>query len=197
MLHPMVNEASALAAAIGARVKQERKLRRWTLDRLAEAANVSRRMIVNVESGEANPSVNTLLRISDALGIGLPALVEPPARSGARVTRYGEGSALWKGDNGGQGVLVAGTQSPDVLELWDWTLGVGDSHSSEAHSAGTKELLQVRNGSLELTVGNETFALTEGDALTFPGDLPHSYSNVGEGTARFALAVFEPNVGSK
>lgn len=190
----MVEEASVLAAAIGARVKQERKARRWTLDRLAEVTGVSRRMIVNVESGEANPSINTLLRISDALGIGLPALVEPPTRSGARVTRSGEGSALWKGENGGQGVLVAGTQSPDVLELWDWTLGVGDSHSSEAHSAGTRELLQVRDGALELTVGSEIFVLTEGDALTFPGDLPHSYSNAGEGTARFALAVFEPNV---
>ena len=67
--------------AIGARVRQERQSRRWTLDQLAEAAGVSRRMLVNVEQGTANPSVGTLLRLSDALGIGLPALVEPPAAS--------------------------------------------------------------------------------------------------------------------
>ena len=36
-------------------------------------------MVVNVEQGTANPSVGTLLRISDALGIGLPALVRTPA----------------------------------------------------------------------------------------------------------------------
>ena len=75
----MDQSAAALAFAIGARVKQERQARRWTLDRLAEAAGVSRRMVVNVEQGAVNPSVGTLLRISDALGIGLPALVEPPA----------------------------------------------------------------------------------------------------------------------
>ena len=69
---------AALALAIGARVRQERQSRRWTLDQLAEAAGVSRRMVVNVEQGAANPSVGTLLRISDALGVGLPALVERP-----------------------------------------------------------------------------------------------------------------------
>jgi transcriptional regulator with XRE-family HTH domain len=69
---------AALASAIGVRVRQERQSRRWTLDQLAEAAGVSRRMVVNVEQGTANPSVGTLLRISDALGVGLPALVEPP-----------------------------------------------------------------------------------------------------------------------
>ena len=71
-------DTAALAVAIGARVRQERQSRRWTLDQLAEAAGVSRRMVVNVEQGAANPSVGILLRISDALGIGLPALVEPP-----------------------------------------------------------------------------------------------------------------------
>ena len=69
---------SALAVAFGSRVRQERQSRGWTLDQLAEAAGVSRRMVVNVEQGAANPSVGTLLRISDALGIGLPALVAPP-----------------------------------------------------------------------------------------------------------------------
>ena len=49
---------------------------------------------------------------------------------------------------GGRGVLVAGTEPPDVVELWDWTLGPGDTHVSEAHTAGTKELLQVQEGTV-------------------------------------------------
>lgn len=73
--------AAALAEAIGLRVKHERQSRHWTLDQLAEVAGVSRRMLINVEHGAANPSVATLLRISDALGVGLPALVEPLNRT--------------------------------------------------------------------------------------------------------------------
>ncbi len=117
------------SAGVGdrARVKLERQARRWTLDQLAEAAGVSRRMVVNVEQGAANPSVAILLRLSDALGIGLPALVEPPQARPVKVTRAGEGAVLWSSEAGGRGVLVAGTQPPDVVELWDWTLAAGDS----------------------------------------------------------------------
>ena len=44
----MDDEISRLAVAIGARVRHERQARRWTLDQLAEAAGVSRRMLVTV-----------------------------------------------------------------------------------------------------------------------------------------------------
>jgi transcriptional regulator with XRE-family HTH domain len=185
-----------LAMAIGGRVRQERQSRGWTLDQLAEAAGVSRRMVVNVEQGAANPSVGTLLRISDALGVGLPALVESPQPRPVKVTRRGEGAALWSSGSGGRGVLVAGTESPDVVELWDWTLGPGDHHLSEAHAPGTKELLQVQEGTITVVVADQSVILGAGDAVTFPGDVAHSYANPGTEPARFSLAVFEPGVGS-
>jgi transcriptional regulator with XRE-family HTH domain len=192
----MDEETSALASAIGLRVKQERQARRWTLDRLAETAGVSRRMLINVEQGAANPSVGTLLRIGDALGVGLPTLVEPPTPKPVKVTRRGEGATLWSGDAGGRGVLVAGTESPDVVELWDWGLGPGDEHRSDAHTPGTKELLQVHEGVLTLEVAEQGYTLGAGDAAAFSGAVPHAYLNAGDGPARFSLAVFEPGVGS-
>jgi transcriptional regulator with XRE-family HTH domain len=187
---------AALALAIGERVKQERHARRWTLDQLAKAAGVSRRMVVNVEQGAANPSVGTLLRISDALGVGLPALVEPAQAKPVTVTRRGEGAALWSGEFGGRGVLVAGTSPPDVLELWDWRLGPGDRHATEAHAPGTKELAQVLQGTITIAVADQSITLGTGDAVSFPGDVAHSYANPGRKTARFSLAVFEPGVGA-
>jgi transcriptional regulator with XRE-family HTH domain len=192
---PKDHNAAALAAAIGRRVRQERQARGWTLDALAEKADVSRRMLINVEQGVANPSVGTLLKISDALGIGLPALVELPERSPVKVTRAGEGAALWMGDAGGRGVLVAGSQPPDVLELWDWTLQPGERHDSEAHTEGTWEILQVREGALTLSVGDEAIHLDPGDAVSFPGDVDHAYTNETTAPARFTLCVFEPGVG--
>jgi transcriptional regulator with XRE-family HTH domain len=196
MLHCMNVGAEPLARAIGARVKQERKNREWTLDQLAAAAGVSRRMLVNVEQGEANPSVGTLLRLSDALGVGLPSLVEPPASPAVRLTRQGEGAVLWTGELGGRGVLVAGTEPPDVVELWEWTLAPGEGHSSEAHSIGTRELLQVQEGVLTIDVDGRLHELGIGDALTFQGDVAHSYLNQNDILTRFSLTVFEPGVGA-
>jgi transcriptional regulator with XRE-family HTH domain len=187
---------TVLAMAIGARVRQERQARHWTLDQLAEAAGVSRRMVVNVEQGAANPSVGTLLKISDALGIGLPALVAPPQPKMLKVTRRGDGAVLWSSESGGRGVLVAGTESPDVVELWDWTLAPGDQHRSEAHTPGTKELVQVLQGTITVEAAGQSVTLDAGDAIAFAGDVAHSYANPGTQPARFSLAVFEPGVGS-
>jgi transcriptional regulator with XRE-family HTH domain len=177
-------------------VKKERQARRWTLDQLAAAAGVSRRMLINVEQGAANPSVGTLLRLGDALGVGLPALVEPPARRRARVVRAGEGATLWTSEAGGRGVLVAGTEPPNVVELWDWTLPAGDRYVSEAHAAGTRELAQVLDGTLAITVAGDPVTLEAGDAVTFAGDVEHVYANTGSTQARFCLAVFDPGVGA-
>jgi transcriptional regulator with XRE-family HTH domain len=192
----MDQNTAALASAIGQRVRQERQSRRWTLDQLAEGAELSRRMLVKVEQGAANPSVGTLLRISGALGIGLPALVEPARAKPVKVTRHGDGAALWRSEAGGLGVLVAGTEPPDVVELWDWTLGPGDQHGSEAHTAGTKELLQVRQGTMTVEVEDQSVTLGPGDAIVFSGDVAHCYTNPRKRPARFSLAVFEPGVGS-
>lgn len=187
---------ASLASAIGSRVRAERQARRWTLDQLAETAGASRRAVINVEQGAANPSVGILLRISDALGIGLPALVAPPNPAPISITRADTQAVLWTGDFGGRGCLVAGTEPPDVLELWDWTLHPGDRHVSPAHAEGTRELLHVLEGSVTVAVGAEVVELNSGDALSFLGDLDHSYANEYNRPARFSLAVFEPGVGT-
>lgn len=192
----MDESTAALASAIGTRVKRHRQSRRWTLDQLAETAGVSRRALVNVEQGTANPSVATLLSISDALGVGLPSLVAPPEPKPVKVTRRGDGAVLWRGDAGGRGVLVAGTEPPDVVELWEWTLGPLDQHVSEAHKPDTRELIQVHEGTVTVEVDDQAVKLEPGDAVTFPGDVSHSYANPTRGPARFSLAVFEPGVGS-
>jgi transcriptional regulator with XRE-family HTH domain len=186
----------SVTRAIGGRVRQGRNSRGWTLDQLAERSGVSRRMLVSIEQGSANPSIATLLLISDALGIGLPALVEMDRSPGLRVTRAGTAPVLWRGKLGGQAVLVAGTEPPYFTELWDWTLGPGERHSSPPHAAGTRELLLVLDGQVELRVGQHAEILAAGDSATFAGDLPHGYANASTAQlARFALTVFEPGVG--
>jgi quercetin dioxygenase-like cupin family protein len=112
-----------------------------------------------------------------------------------KVTRHGDGAALWSSESGGRGVLVAGTDPPDVVELWDWTLAPGDEHTSEAHTPGTRELVQVQQGTLIINVADQSVTLEAGDAAAFPSDVAHSYANPSAQPARFSLAVFEPGVG--
>jgi len=186
----------ALVSLIGERVRARRHARGWTLDELAERSGVSRRMLVNVEQGVTNASIATLLRLSEALGIGLPSLVAPnDGETPFEVYRAGTRPPLWTGERGGRAFLTAGVAAPDVVELWDWTLAPGDAHASEPHVAGTRELLAVIEGEVALSVAGEEAVLGAGDAVSFPGDAVHEYRNDSATAARFALTVFEPAVG--
>ncbi len=190
-------ETVDVALVIGGRVRDGRLERGWTLDELAERSGVSRRMVVNVEQGASNPSIATLLRLSHALGVGLPALVDVERPGALRVIGAGQAPVLWHGPAGGQGVLVAGTDPPDVVELWDWTLEPGEAHRTEAHAPGTRELLLVLAGRVELTVGQQTQLLTVGESAQFDGDVAHGYAQPGDGPARFCLTVLAPRVTSR
>jgi DNA-binding XRE family transcriptional regulator/quercetin dioxygenase-like cupin family protein len=194
-------EAGALGRLIGNRVRQHRTGRGWTLDELARRSGVSKRMLSSIEQGSANPSIATLLRVSDALGAGLPGLVDADHPAAIRVTCAGQAPVLWQGPHGGQASLVAGTGPPEVVELWDWSLGPRDSHHTEPHAAGTRELILVLDGRVQLRVESEVLVLGPGDSAAFRGDVPHGYANPADSeppgrAARFALAVFEPHVRS-
>jgi DNA-binding XRE family transcriptional regulator len=195
------DEAGELGRLIGSRVRQHRTGRSWTLDDLARRSGVSKRMLSSIEHGSANPSIATLLRISDALGAGLPGLLDADHPAAVHITRAGQAPVLWQGTHGGQATLVAGTEPPKVVELWDWSLGPGDSHHTEPHAAGTGELILVLDGHVQLHVGSEIHVLAPGDSAAFRGDVPHGYANPNASenagqAARFALTVFEPHVGS-
>jgi transcriptional regulator with XRE-family HTH domain len=194
-----LTQAVVVNELIGERIRQQRTARGWTLDELADRSGVSRRMVINIEHGEGNPSIATLLRISDALGVGLPVLVDVERPRELTVTPAGQAPVLWRGPSGGQALLVAGTEPPDVVELWDWTLRPGEEHSSEAHSAGTRELLLVLEGRVDLRVGDRTDRLEAGDSAAFAGDVAHGYATPAdaETAARFALTVFQPDVGGR
>ncbi len=192
-----VDPAAAAARAIGRRVRAGRVQLGWTLDQLAQRSGVSRRMLVNVEQGVANPSIATLLRVSDGLGIGLPALVDT-ADDGADsvvVHRAHEVTAMWTTAAGGSARMVAGTRPPDVTELWDWRLGPGDEYRGDGHRAGTRELLLVLSGTVALLVGGSGHRLKPGDSASFDGAVTHTYRNASATRpARFSLVVYEPSL---
>src|SRR3954449_1977455 len=192
-----MTQAAMVNERIGERVRRHRTSHGWTLDELGDRSGVSRRMVINIEHGEGNPSIATLLRISDALGVGLPVLVDVERPRPLTVTDAGQAPVLWRGPAGGQALLVAGTEPPDVVELWDWILQPGEAHTSEAHSAGTRELLLVLDGQVDLRVGDRTERLGPGDSASFAGDVAHGYASPdgASAPARFALTVFQPHVG--
>ena len=186
----MSTDQERVAAEIASRVRAERARRRWTLDELAARSTVSRRLLVQIEQAESNPSLATLLKLAAALGVTLTELLseEPDARPVA-VTSGQDAMTLWSTPAGSSARLLV---SHGPLELWSWTLAPGERRASEPHRPGSLELLTVQTGSVALAVGHHHVEIRTGDSAWFNATQRHAYSNPAATAATFTLVVLEP-----
>ncbi|GII76533.1 transcriptional regulator [Sphaerisporangium rufum] len=185
-------DPATITAAIANNVRAQRAHRGLTLDALAARSGVSRGMLVQIEQCRTNPSVTTLTRIADALGVTVARLVEVSDTPVVRVVHAADAPTLWHGERGGSARLLLGSDAPAILELWDWTLGPGEHHDGDAHPAGTREMLTVIEGELTLAVYGQHHLLAKDDSVLFSADRPHRYANESDRPARFVMVVTEP-----
>lgn len=182
-----------VAGSLAANLRRLRANRGWSLEAVAERAEVSKNTVIQVEQGRANPSIATLCRLADALGVGVASLIEAPASPRVTVRRADDTPVLWASEAGSRALFCLGTDPPDVVELWDWTLAPGEGFDGEAHPPGTVELLLVLDGHLALRVGTGEHHLDAGDSVLFEAEVPHRYENGGTEPCRFVLSVLQPS----
>ncbi|MBN9101802.1 MULTISPECIES: XRE family transcriptional regulator [unclassified Pseudonocardia] len=182
----------AVAAAVGRNVRALRQQRRMTIDALAAAAGVSRGTVIQIETARGNPSIGTLVGLAAALRVGVASLVDGDAEPRVVIRRDAEAARLWSSAAGSSAVFRIGTDPPDVVELWDWTLRPGDTFDGEAHPMGTQEVLSVRSGRLGLRVGATEQTLGPGDTVLFQAHAPHRYSCAGDVDVTFVMVVLQP-----
>lgn len=185
-------EPDQVAQTIATNLRGLRNRRRFTLDALAARSGVSRGMLIQVEQARTNPSIATLVRIADALGVSVAQLVEAADSPAIRLARSADAVALWHGRPGSVSTLLLGSDPPDAVELWEWQLAPGDAYDGEAHQPGTRELIFVLEGRLTLAVGREEAGAASGDAVLFAADRPHGYRNRGPDPVRFVMVVSQP-----
>ncbi|MAS08905.1 helix-turn-helix domain-containing protein [Salinisphaera sp.] len=141
---------------------------------LADAARVSRRMLVNIEKGDVNVSLNTLDRIAEALGVLFHTLVQPrETEDSARIDEL-----AWAGAHtDSHARLLASKPARNEVELWAWSLAPGERYESPADPAGWQEMLVVTAGTLTLMLENQSRTIAAGDFHVFSSDREHVYAN--------------------
>jgi transcriptional regulator with XRE-family HTH domain len=180
---------AAVTAAVAHQVRALRQARGWSLDELSARSAVSKGMVVQVEAARTNPSVGTLCRLAEALGVSVARLLEPPVQQTVRLTVAEQAPLLWRGSAGGFGRLLAGVNDPDLVELWEWRVQPGERHDSAEHAAGTRELLHVLTGELTVTVDGTDHPVRAGETIDFVAEAPHGYRNDGPAPVWLVMVV--------
>jgi transcriptional regulator with XRE-family HTH domain len=172
-------------AHVGANLRRLRQAAGLSQTALAEAANVSRRTIINLEAGEANISLSGLDRLAEALGATFVDLVSAPGTSPRRMD-----AVAWRGATPeSAGVLLGSAPARSETQLWSWALATGDRYDAEPDPPGWHEMVVVTEGTLliERDEGPTTLAL--GDYAIYSSAQSYAYVNVHGGVTRFIRAV--------
>lgn len=188
-------DVASVTGAIATNTRGWRVKRGWSQETLAARSGLSKGMLLQVEQGRTNPSIATLCRIAEALGVALATLVEPSEQTVLRTVPPAQVPVLWHGPAGGTGRLLLGTDPPVHVELWDWRLAPGECYVGDPHPADSRELLGVLEGTLEVDVDGDRRCVETGGAALFRADRPHAYACAGDVACRFTMSVLMAGAG--
>jgi transcriptional regulator with XRE-family HTH domain len=166
-------DLTVLGRRLGRTVRAHRTAQGRSLSDLARAAGLSKTILGRIEAGDANPSMETLWRVSQALQLPLGALLAEEGAPVAKVVRArsgeevrGAGSVLW---------LIHAEGRDHRTEVYELELDAGTSHQRDPHLPGTEEDVLCLSGRVRLGPVGAVEELGPGDAIVFAADVPHGY----------------------
>ncbi|MCZ7413013.1 MULTISPECIES: helix-turn-helix domain-containing protein [unclassified Streptomyces] len=181
-----------LSQSLARNLKRLRTERGFTLDALAARSGVSRGMLIQIEQARTNPSVGTVVKVGDALGVSITTLLDFDQAPQVRLVPAEQAVRLWSTEAGSHSTLLAGAEAPGPLELWSWVLMPGEGSTSDPHPTGTTELVHVRSGVLTLTVDGTDHDVPAGTSATFQSHVSHGFRNEGTAPVEMTMAVSVP-----
>lgn len=165
---------------LGGRIRHARRLAHLTMTQVAAKAECSESLISKIESGQATPSLAMLHRIAAALDTNIANLTEEgPVDS--PVLRGGQRALVKAGGIGLEPLTLP--RRGGLLQANIHIVEPGMASDGQIVHAG-EEVGYVLEGTLELTLGEQSYRIGAGDSFNFPSQVPHGYRNVGKGVAR-------------
>lgn len=160
---------AALGPAVGARLRVLREQQGLSLSALARAASLGKGTLSELESGQRNPTLETLFALTSALGLPLAAALPPqeqppPDASGAAVDAW----------------LIERSEGVEVYRL---RIRAGVTQVSDAHAGGVQEQVLVVRGRLRAGGATAPVDLEPGEVLTYAADEAHVWTALADDVA--------------
>ncbi|MDR0997408.1 MAG: XRE family transcriptional regulator [Zoogloeaceae bacterium] len=194
----MSDTRNALAHHLGSTVKEIRHSLGLTIADVAASSGISRGMLSRIENAQTATSLETLAHLAKALGVSLATLFRgyDTKESSAQLVRQGEGlEVVRRGTKRGHTYhLLAHEQGPQKF-FEPFLISIdNDSETFPIFEHPGTEFIYMLEGQIEYRHGDNTYALAPGDALTFPGDIPHGPEKLIECPIQFLSVLMYPEV---
>lgn len=182
----------AVSVNIGERLRELREARNISMRSLATKSGLSANALSMIERGKVSPSVSTLYKLADALGVSITAFFGTEGERKQAVflkaderARVAFTRGVFEGLGGEQFV---GRVEPFLLTLENSANSGPHSMTHTGH-----EFVFCLRGELEYQVERQIYELSAGDSLLFAAHLKHRWKNPGKtvATALIIISGFE------
>lgn len=152
-----------------------------TLQEMCDRAGLSVGYLSQLERDKAAPTLATLAQIAQAMDVSVDFFVSTHKPNDAFSQAQGRPRFSLAGSS-----IVYEAISADYpgSEMSSYILHVPPHYASETVSHDGEEIIIMLEGSLDVTLGGETFVMRQGDSMHYDGKTTHSWSNVTDVTAR-------------
>jgi transcriptional regulator with XRE-family HTH domain len=185
------DQAERAMTAVGALVLQLRRDAGASIGTLAAAAGLSPGLLSQIERGQGNPSLTTLIKLSQALKVPVGRFFDAQDRGGALVRADQRRRLEVAEDN-----LVYELLTPHMhgqLGMLRAQIGAGWDNEDAPFQHPGEECVTILEGRLHVCINGMGYDLGEGDSLTYDSSLPHWYRNPGARDAVLIGAMTPPS----
>ena len=185
-------QSDAVSVNIGERLRELREARNISMRALAARSGLSANALSMIEHGRASPSVSTLYKLSDALGISITSFFSSESQR-RQVVYLKAASRVRMSFTRGVFEGLGGEQFVGRIEPFLLTLESNANSGPRSMTHTGHEFVFCLRGELEYQVERQIYQLTSGDSLLFAAQLKHRWKNVGANvvTALIIISGFE------
>ncbi|RZT36480.1 helix-turn-helix domain-containing protein [Cupriavidus agavae] len=183
---------NAEPSGIAARLAELRKLNGLTLEELAQRASLTKSYLSKLERGLSSPTIGTVLKLADALGVTVDQLIARAPRSNEILLVKAADRVPFSPSTERQGYTyeAIATARPDkamqpFIMLPPFTLAEDQPMASHAG----EELIFVISGAMEVVFDDRTVPMQAGDSLYFNAAIPHRSRSTGRVQAQALVVV--------
>jgi len=176
---------------LGESIRQIREQSNMSITQLSRISGITSSHISQIERDLTSPSVSVLRKISAALGVPVSVFFTNEEQERGEVVRHNKRKRLQLPDSHIVYEVLSPASSKN-LQLLMTTLEAGVSSSEAPMSHGGEECALVTGGTVEFTIGDETYVLEDGDSISYEGSIPHKIRNIGETEVIIISAISPP-----
>ncbi|MEU8271792.1 XRE family transcriptional regulator [Sphaerisporangium sp. NPDC049002] len=165
-------------AAIASNVRHARRTRGLSIRDLADRSGFSKALLSQLERGLANPTVEVLSGLAEALELSFADITRTPLFEPQVMRRASADEAAR---------TLLSSMDRRRFEIYESVLPPEHTHESAPHGRGSEEFAYVLSGAVTLEIATWQVRLRSGDTVRFPAETEHSYRTTARATRLLTL----------